>query len=195
MRRRTYLATLLGFTGGAGAGYYYRPTRDRVSDATSDTRSSVFSSSFDATASDLQLSVTDFEEAGWEGFNQEEDQQNPDAIEDVDVEEGEADTSESMFYNHSEGGLLLSVVRVFETVGDAEDAYGSIRDRNVDRYSLEEDLGFADDEHGYVTGASIIVFRVRNAIAAIAHEPENRRPDLDNALAVAETLRSKWENR
>lgn len=195
MRRRTYLATLLGFTGGAGAGYYFRPARERISDATADTRASVFSSPFDATANELQLSPTDFDETGWENLNPEDPERDPDAIEDVDIEREDGDISQALFYNHNDGGIALSVVIVLETVDDAEEAYNEIRAAHANRYSLEDDLGLTVDNHGYRTGASVIVFRERNAIGMAAYELETSPADLNNALTVAEALRLGWEER
>jgi hypothetical protein len=196
MRRRTYLALGAGFVGGVGARHAVEPLQGQFEERALRASESALATDFDVdSADDLQLSPTDFTETGWEYFGDTDTDASADAVQDANTEAAPSNASEALFYDYDTGAIVLTVVALAETTDEARTAYQEIRDRHAQQYSLAEDLGIAVDDHAFRTEASFVVFRIRNAIGIVGHEPDGTSPTIEDAVSVAELMASTWSER
>lgn len=193
MRRRTYLTLAIGFAGGVGARHAVGPIQDQLGERALQTSESVLATDFETdNAEHLQLPPTDFPNTGWEFFGETDEEASADSVEDVEADGAPSNSSEALFYNYDSGAIVLTVVALAASADEARTAYDSIREGHAAQYSLAEDLGIAVDEHAYRTEASFVVFRVRNAVGIVGHEPSETQPTVDDAVEIADLLVSTW---
>lgn len=195
MKRRTYLAVGVGFVGGAAARHAADPLQGQFEEQALRASESALATNFDVDSADeLQLSPTDFGETGWEYFGDTDADANADAVQDANTDATPSNASEALFYDYDTGAIVLTVVALAETTDEARTAYQEIRDQHAQQYSLAEDLDIAVDNHAFRTDASFVVFRIRNAIGIVGHEPNGTQPAIEDAVSVANLMASTWED-
>jgi hypothetical protein len=186
MHRRAYLALV-----GTGLSLASAGCLDTVQEFTSDASSGP--ETIDASASELQLSVDQFDEAGWEVLDDRSDEAD-DVGGATNITDAGGDASVRYFRYHPDDTLTLTLVGVFETVEEATTSFDGVKEESESQYSLE-DVDIGDEGYAYVTDVAVVFFRAANTVAMVGRTaPRHGDPDLDATIETAQLMYENWPN-
>lgn len=194
MNRRQLLASTIALSTAATAGCL--GTARETARGVADDIPVIGPNKIDASVDELQLSVDQFDEAGWEllsdsGSGGDSPGDELEAVNNSSATDDGTESSVRYFLNHETEDLVLTGVVQFSDPDGCKQAYSDLHDEHSGQYSLEEPE-IAAEAHVYLAEIGSLSFREKNVLGIVAYEPSSGSPETEYVVEIGELMHENW---